>query len=339
MLLLIFFSYDLNRPLTEITFVPDSTADNTLLVSAAHGKNFVLIGLPCIRLIINPTLLVDKLPQVRNGETGDWIGTFSGHKGAVWSTKIDRLTRTLAVTASGDFSAKLWCATTGKELHEYKHKHVVKSVDFSNDTGRFATGCQDGVLRVYDTCVPDAAPLQFNHSNDPARADPITRVHWGSKENNSTVLIGRRSGFVELWDVRCPSGEEAGRKPAALRQLEAGNQIIDMELGGSSASTDMLVATAKQVSVLNTELAVVRSYTMPENMNFKEEGGVSLHPDGKTFMAGASDLWLREFDVESGEVLRTFKGHHGPIRTVRYHPSGKMVASGSEDATIRLWTV
>jgi WD40 repeat protein len=51
--------------------------------------------------------------------------------GAVWSAKIDILTRTLAATASGDFSAKLWCASTGKELFDFKHKHVVKSVDFS----------------------------------------------------------------------------------------------------------------------------------------------------------------------------------------------------------------
>ncbi len=55
-----------------------------------------------------------------------------GHKGAIWSAKVDCLTRTLAVTASGDFTARLWCATSGKELHEFKHKHVVKSVDFSN---------------------------------------------------------------------------------------------------------------------------------------------------------------------------------------------------------------
>lgn len=74
---------------------------------------------------------VDKTPQVRNGESGDWIGSYIGHKGAVWSAKIDSLTRTLAATASGDFSAKLWCANTGKELVDLKHSHVVKSVDFS----------------------------------------------------------------------------------------------------------------------------------------------------------------------------------------------------------------
>ena len=95
----------------------------------------------------------DKLPQVRNGETGDWIGTFQGHKGAVWSAKVDTMTRTLAgillltcsfcrlwcwyavcllvATASGDFSAKLWCASTGKELYDLKHKHVTKCIDFS----------------------------------------------------------------------------------------------------------------------------------------------------------------------------------------------------------------
>lgn len=54
--------------------------------------------------------------------------------------QVDALTRTLAATASGDFSAKLWCANTGKELYDLKHKHVVKSVDFSVDTLRIATG-------------------------------------------------------------------------------------------------------------------------------------------------------------------------------------------------------
>jgi serine-threonine kinase receptor-associated protein len=74
---------------------------------------------------------LDKLPQIRNGDTGDWIGSFSGHKGAVWSAKLDYSTGTLAATASGDFTARLWCATTGRELYEFKHSHVVRTVDFS----------------------------------------------------------------------------------------------------------------------------------------------------------------------------------------------------------------
>ena len=143
---------------------------NTLLVSSAHGKETcnVLVSwetsLTSFSVLLatflhhpNSPCPIDKLPQVRNGETGDWIGSFTGHKGAVWSAKVDALTRTLAATASGDFSAKLWCATTGKELCEFKHKHVVKSVDFSRDSERIATGCQDGLMRIYQTNRPEQA--------------------------------------------------------------------------------------------------------------------------------------------------------------------------------------
>ena len=61
-------------------------------------------------------------------------------------------------------------------------------------------------------------------------------------------------------------------------------------------------------------------------------GRLALH-----FIAGGSDLWVRVFDFATGRELECLKGHHGPIRCLRYSPTGKTYATGSEDGTIRLW--
>lgn len=188
------------RPLTEISFVEDGE-DKTLLVSSAH----------------------DKTPQIRNGETGDWIGTFHGHKGAVWSAKVDSLTRTLAATASGDFSSKLWCVTTGKELHEFKHKHVVKSVDFTSNTLKIATGCQDGLLRIFDTCQPTSPPQEIKIISNVA--DGIMKVAW-LPESQDIILVCKKTSIIEKWDLR--QSQESG--PIQSYNVNTGSSVMDMEL-------------------------------------------------------------------------------------------------------------
>lgn len=216
----------------------------------------------------------------------------------MWSAKIDVRSRTLCATASGDFTAKLWCVSTGKELHELKHKHIVRSVDFSSDTEMLCSGCHDGVIRIFQTARLEAPPTERISPTSPREV--IMKVLW---LDENRILVGRKSGLLEAVDRRVDGVVQS-------LQMAGGGSIMDMEL--NAAHNTILIASGKTVSFHSIDsIDMQKSFTMPEGMHFQEEGGASLHPKGHLFMAGASDLWLREFDSNSGEVLNTFKGHHG----------------------------
>jgi serine-threonine kinase receptor-associated protein len=60
-------------------------------------------------------------------------------QGAVWSCVMNE-PALLAATGSADFTARLWNACDGNQLYEFQHAHIVKSVRFSYDSSKLATG-------------------------------------------------------------------------------------------------------------------------------------------------------------------------------------------------------
>jgi serine-threonine kinase receptor-associated protein len=263
--------------------------------------------------------------MVRDGATGDWIGTFTGHKGAVWSCRMDQ-SGSLAATASGDFSVRVWDGITGESLYQFPHKHIVKTCDFSPNSRYLATGGHEGILRVFDLTTPKKAPMEI--AQDPTKKIMISKINWLS---DTVLLAGCGDGVVRFWDINAGNAPKA---PTHTIKTGDGAEIRDMEV--NMTKQILTIGSGWKVSFFNLQdHSLIHVHKMP--FHFKDEGGASLHPSGTKFVAGGSDLWVRVFDFQTGEELESLKGHHGPIRCLRYAPDGKTYASGSEDGTIRLW--
>uniref|UniRef100_A0A9J7ZUF6 Guanine nucleotide binding protein (G protein), beta 5a n=1 Tax=Cyprinus carpio carpio TaxID=630221 RepID=A0A9J7ZUF6_CYPCA len=58
---------------------------------------------------------------------------------------------------------------------------------------------------------------------------------------------------------------------------------------------------------------------------------------GNTFVSGGCDKKSCVWDMRTGQCVQSFETHESDINSVRYYPSGDAFASGSDDATCRLY--
>lgn len=282
-----------SRPVVDLSYSP-VTPDGYFLISASK----------------------DSTPMLRNGETGDWIGTFEGHKGAVWSCCLDK-PALRAASGSADFTAKIWDALTGDVLHSFDHKHIVRACAFSEDTHLLFTGGFEKILRIFDLNRPDASPREVDKS-----PGSIRTVAW--LHSDQTILSSCSDiGGVRLWDVR--SGK-------IVHTIETSSPVTSTEV--SQDGRYITTADGSTVKFWDANhFGLVKSYDMSCTVE-----SASLEPKhGNKFVAAGEDMWIRLFDFHTGQEIACNKGHHGPVHCVRFAPGGESYASGSEDGTIRIW--
>ncbi|KAH7939618.1 hypothetical protein HPB52_015045 [Rhipicephalus sanguineus] len=209
----------------------------------------------------------DGKPMLRQGDTGDWIGTFVGHKGAVWGVALNK-DASRAATGAADFTAKvavfaLWILLPGPSCTSLMDCIIVANAE----------------LRTASLiCAPLSAKdeLQLAHQ---------LWLHSLTLDVND---VDGNVGPFRFWDY--VSGTEVGK-------LELPSAPSDLELTPDGSM--LLVTHGHMVSTWSTEmLEKMKEFQIPSQVN-----SASLLPDKSVFVCGGEDFKMYKFEYETGTEL------------------------------------
>lgn len=222
----------------------------------------------------------DGKPILRQGDTGDWIGTFEGHKGAVWGVALND-EATLAASGSADFEAKIWDTTNGNSIHSFVCKHIVRSVNFGLSSDKLLAAGNEMASKIFDLNQYNSPPIQFDG-------------HFGSirhalfYDNDKRFVTASEDKTVRFWDVS--SGLE-------IKSVQFEEKPVSMEL--SINKTVATICYGNKVSFWN----VATMERMKEFEMATQILSASIHPDSHVFICGGEDFKMYKCDFYTGAEL------------------------------------
>lgn len=188
----------------------------------------------------------DKEPFVWFSENGERLGTYQGHKGAVWDIDVSYDSRHF-VSGAGDNHCILWDTETGKRLAQLMAPTVVRCVGFSysGDLFFFTTLSQmkkDATLNIVDMRDSSTVPWTKDGGDLPQLNPAIQLLLSASTYSalwshlDTSIITGDEKGVLNQFDIRKPD------EPVNFDNTTHKKRINDLQL---SADQTMLLSSSK----------------------------------------------------------------------------------------------
>jgi translation initiation factor 3 subunit I len=280
-------------------------------------------------------------------ETGERVGTYQGHSGAVTSLDITRDSRFL-LSGSADGTVRVWEALTGAQVAVVNTdgNAPCQSVAWAEGEREFAV-----VTNKFSAYEPKVRVYGFDPNSPPGSMVGPSRFEFSIVGERETECNYTKCAWMPMNDSLLLSMEHG-----VLRQVDLATREVKewsehskyiTSISFNSTKTLLLTTSKDATAVLwDVEQMEVRNrYTtdVPINAgalsNFKEHiilgGGIEARDAATQGREGGFEV--RFFDLVHAKELGRVKGHFSPINAVAFSPDGWGFCSGAEEANARLY--
>lgn len=237
------------------------------------------------------------------------------------------------------YSTKLWNMATGQESATlpYGHHDYFGSVAFSHDgkTLAIATAKALELIAVVRHREQGAAQVDTSSVGSLALSPDIKSEHLIAmvksltfSPDDKTLAVAGDNIAAKLFDL-------------ATRQVRA---TLDGTSVAFSPDQKTLATGSGQAFASGIGVTLWDAGTLKKRMTCQGGRtswifGVRFSPDGKLVAQTTDYGTILIWDVASGALHASLKGHTSPINCLAFHPDGKTLASASADNVIKLWDV
>lgn len=281
----------------------------------------------------------DRTVKIWDLANGHELLTYTGHTDAPRCVAFSPDGKAVA-SAGGDKDIKVWDAATGKDLLTLKGQGIyTTSLAYARDgkylfagqAGAVGDKQSPGMLTIYEAATGN---VKRNITDFNSRVQSVALNHDGS-----ILGAGVGDGLVRLWQY--PVVAENVNQPEYWSQQDPNGATYAVafspdnrtlaRVGGDGVKLYNLVLPGAPFQVG----APRRHIPQPPVPN--RYTCAVFSKDSRVLFTGSADGLIKLWDVESGQLTATFKGHNGEIKSLAFNAAGNQLASASSDYTIRLW--
>lgn len=249
------------------------------------------------------------------------------------------------VTASRDGTVRIWDLGNGRELLAYRNHPAPQPDDKGNIDDR-------AIFRVPAVAVsPDGTTVASTGTGEIHLWDMTTGklkkklighapflIKGLAFIGNQGLATGGDDKIVRIWNIE--SGKETIAFPAHTHRIEALSVSPNGKLVAATDANGLIVVYKTDASEKKSIIATSGSESNAANL------GILFTPDGTKIFTGGGDQNPRltvapgpagESVPGMASTALRFPGHGGRINAVAGTPDGKLLATASEDATVRVW--